>query len=143
MKLSFAYKLWIPLVVALLSLAGSLFFGSVKIKDDQLALREKELIYVSQLALNVVKTQAALVDKGLISKEEAQGRAIQIIKDLRYGESGYFTILDTRAQVQLALQEQQQLQIPHYLLSQEAELLLLLHKLLLQKQTIHIVRLVQ
>ncbi len=99
MKLSFAYKLWIPLVVALLSLAGSLFFGSVKIKDDQLALREKELIYVSQLALNVVKTQAALVDKGFISKEEAQGRAIQIIKDLRYGESGYFTILDTRAQV--------------------------------------------
>ncbi|SFT95623.1 methyl-accepting chemotaxis sensory transducer with Cache sensor [Kosakonia arachidis] len=99
MKLSFAHKLWLPLLVALLSLAGSLFFGSVTIKDDQLALRKKELVYVSQLALNVVKTQAALVDKGLISKEEAQQRAIQIIKDLRYGDTGYFTILNTQAQV--------------------------------------------
>lgn len=99
MKLSFAHKLWLPLAVALLSLAGSLFFGSVKIKDDQLALRKKELVYVSQLALNVVKTQAALVDKGLISKEEAQQRSIQIIKDLRYGDTGYFTILNNQAQV--------------------------------------------
>ncbi|MBS1207378.1 MAG: chemotaxis protein [Proteobacteria bacterium] len=99
MKISFAHKLWLPLAVALLSLAGSLFFGSVKIKDDQLTLRKKELVYVSQLALNVVKTQAALVDKGLISKEEAQQRAIQIIKDLRYGDTGYFTILNTQAQV--------------------------------------------
>lgn len=99
MKLSFAHKLWLPLLVALLSLAGSLFFGSVTIKDDQLALRKKELVYVSQLALNVVKTQAALVDKGLISQGEAQQRAIQIIKDLRYGDTGYFTILNTQAQV--------------------------------------------
>ncbi|NCF08789.1 cache domain-containing protein, partial [Kosakonia sp. MH5] len=99
MKLSFAHKLWLPLAVALLSLAGSLFFGSVKIKDDQLALRKKELMYVSQLALSVVKTQATLVDKGLISKEEAQQRSIQIIKDLRYGDTGYFTILNNQAQV--------------------------------------------
>ncbi|MHB9328388.1 methyl-accepting chemotaxis protein [Phytobacter ursingii] len=99
MKLSFAHKLWLPLAVALLSLAGSLFFGSVKIKDDQLALRKKELMYVSQLALSVVKTQATLVDKGLISKEEAQQRAILIIKDLRYGDTGYFTILNNQAQV--------------------------------------------
>jgi methyl-accepting chemotaxis protein len=99
MKLSFAHKLWLPLVVALLSLAGTLFFGSLKVKDNQLTLREKELMHVSQLALNVVKTQAALADKGLISKEEAQQRAIQTIKDLRYGDTGYFTILDNQAQV--------------------------------------------
>ena len=89
MKLSFAHKLWLPLVVALISLAGTLFFGSVKVKDNQLTLRERELMHVSQLALNVVKTQAALADKGLISKEEAQQRAIQAIKDLRYGDTVY------------------------------------------------------
>jgi methyl-accepting chemotaxis protein len=99
MKLSFAQKLWIPLIVALLSLAGTLFFGSVKIKENQLTLRERELMHVSQLALNVVKTQAALADKGLISQEEAQQRALQTIKDLRYGETGYFTILNNQAQV--------------------------------------------
>lgn len=99
MKLSFAHKLWLPLVIALISLAVTLFFGSVKLKDSQLTLRERELLHVSQLALNVVKTQAALADKGLISKEEAQQRAIQTIKDLRYGETGYFTILNTQAQV--------------------------------------------
>ena len=99
MKLSFAQKLWIPLIVALLSLAGTLFFGSVKIKENQLMLRERELMHVSQLALNVVKTQAALADKGVITQEEAQQRALQTIKDLRYGETGYFTLLNNQAQV--------------------------------------------
>lgn len=99
MKLSLAHKLWIPLVVALLFLAGTLFYGSVIVKEDQLALRKNELLHVSQLALSTLKTQTALVDKGLITQEEAQQRAIQIIKDLRYGETGYFTILNNQAQV--------------------------------------------
>lgn len=99
MKLSLAHKLWLPLIVALVCLAGTLFYGSVKVKEDQLTLRKNELRDVSQLALGVVKTQASLADKGLISQAEAQQRAIQTIKDLRYSETGYFTILDNQAQV--------------------------------------------
>jgi len=99
MKLSLAHKLWLPLVVALVCLAGTLFYGSVKIKEDQLELRKNELLHVSQLALSALKTQADLAEKGLISQAEAQQRAIEVIKALRYGESGYFTILNTQAQV--------------------------------------------
>ncbi|MFS2225087.1 methyl-accepting chemotaxis protein [Pantoea sp. B65] len=99
MKLSLAHKLWLPLVVALVCLAGTLFFGSVKVKEGQLTLRKNELREVSQLALSIIKTQADLVDKRLISQAEAQQRAIQTIKDLRYGETGYFTVLNTQAQV--------------------------------------------
>lgn len=99
MKLSLAHKLWLPLIVALISLAGTLFYGSVKIKEDQVTLRKNELMHVSQLALSAVKTQSDLADKGLISQAEAQQRAIQIIKDLRYGETGYFFIMNQQAQV--------------------------------------------
>jgi methyl-accepting chemotaxis protein len=99
MKLSLAHKLWLPLVVALACLAGTLIFGSVKVKEDQLTLRKNELRDVSQLALSVVKMQSDLVDKGLISQAEAQQRAIQTVKNLRYGETGYFTVLNTQAQV--------------------------------------------
>lgn len=99
MKLSLAHKLWIPLAVALVFLAGTLFYGSVRVKEDQLTLRKNELLHVSQLALSTLKTQTALVEKGLITQEEAQQRATQIIKDLRYGETGYFTILNNQAQV--------------------------------------------
>ena len=99
MKLSLAQKLWLPLIVALICLAGTLFYSSVAVKNDQVTLRKNELQHVSQLALSVVKTQAALADKGLISQDEAQKRATQLIKDLRYGETGYFTILNTQAQV--------------------------------------------
>ncbi|MEA9392112.1 methyl-accepting chemotaxis protein [Acerihabitans sp. TG2] len=99
MKLSLAHKLWLPLVVALVCLAGTLFVGSVKVKENQLTLRKTELQDVSQLALGVVKVQADLVANGLISQEEAQQRAIQTIKNLRYGKTGYFTVLNTQAQV--------------------------------------------
>ncbi|WP_413731061.1 methyl-accepting chemotaxis protein [Sodalis sp. RH22] len=99
MKLSLAHKLWLPLVVALVCLAGTLFFGSVTIKQDQLTLRKNAIQDVSQLAQSVVKMQADLADKGLISQAEAQQRALQTIKNLRYGKTGYFTILNTQAQV--------------------------------------------
>ncbi|MEQ4451607.1 methyl-accepting chemotaxis protein [Kosakonia sp. YIM B13605] len=99
MKLSLAQKLWLPLIVALVCLAGTLLYSSFTVKEDQLALRKNELQHVSQLALSIVKTQAALVDKGAITQPEAQQRATQLIKDLRYGETGYFTILNTQAEV--------------------------------------------
>ena len=97
MKLSLAQKLWLPLIVALVCLAGTLLYSSFTVKEDQLSLRKNELQHVSQLALSIVKTQAALVDKGAITQQEAQQRATQLIKDLRYGETGYFTILNTQA----------------------------------------------
>ncbi|UXY11783.1 methyl-accepting chemotaxis protein [Kosakonia sp. ML.JS2a] len=99
MKLSLAQKLWLPLIVALLCLAGTLLYGSLTVKEDQLTLRKNELLHVSQLALSIVKTQADMADKGLISQAEAQQRATQLIKDLRYGETGYFTIVNNQAQV--------------------------------------------
>ncbi|NKI74942.1 methyl-accepting chemotaxis protein [Dickeya sp. CFBP 2040] len=99
MKISLARKLWLPLIISLLCLAGTLLYGSIKIKQDQLSLREMELMHVTQLALGIVKTNAELASTGSISLEEAQKRAMKGIKDLRYGDSGYFTILNSQPQV--------------------------------------------
>ncbi|WP_226052544.1 methyl-accepting chemotaxis protein [Dickeya chrysanthemi] len=99
MKISLARKLWFPLIISLLCLAGTLFYGSVKIKQDQLSLREMELMHVTQLALGIVKTNAELASTGAISLAEAQQRAMKGIKDLRYGDSGYFTIINSQPRV--------------------------------------------
>ncbi|WP_407273101.1 methyl-accepting chemotaxis protein [Dickeya ananatis] len=99
MKISLARKIWLPLIISLLCLAGTLLYGSMKIKQDQLSLREMELMHVTQLALGIVKTNAELASSGTISLEEAQRRAMRSIKDLRYGDSGYFTILNSEPRV--------------------------------------------
>ncbi|SLM63949.1 MULTISPECIES: methyl-accepting chemotaxis protein [Dickeya] len=99
MRVSLARKLWFPLVISLFFLAGALLYGSVKIKQDQLSLRENELMHVTQLALSIVKTQADQANAGAISQQEAQRRAMDTIKGLRYGEAGYFTILNSQARV--------------------------------------------
>ncbi|MGM3161276.1 methyl-accepting chemotaxis protein [Dickeya undicola] len=99
MKISLARKLWLPLIISLLCLAGTLIYGSVKIKQDQISLREMELMHVTQLALGIVKTNAELASSGAISLAEAQQRAMKGIKDLRYGDSGYFTIINSQPRV--------------------------------------------
>ncbi|MEI7255059.1 methyl-accepting chemotaxis protein [Dickeya dadantii] len=99
MKISLARRLWFPLIISLLCLAGTLFYGSLKIKQDQISLRKSELMHVTQLALGVVKTNAEQASSGAISQSEAQQRAMKAIKDLRYGDSGYFTILNSQARV--------------------------------------------
>ncbi|MGM3174944.1 methyl-accepting chemotaxis protein [Dickeya lacustris] len=99
MRVSLARKMWFPLVISLFFLAGALLYGSVKIKQDQVSLRESELMHVTQLALSIVKTQADQATAGVISPQEAQQRAMETIKGLRYGDAGYFTILNSQAKV--------------------------------------------
>ncbi|WP_192457302.1 methyl-accepting chemotaxis protein [Musicola keenii] len=99
MKISLVRKLWFPLAISLLFLAGTLFHNSLKIKQDQTALRKGELMHLTQMAMSVVKTNAELARSGQISQDEAQQRALREIKELRYGEAGYFTILNSQPRV--------------------------------------------
>jgi methyl-accepting chemotaxis protein len=56
MKLPFAHKLWLPLILSLLCLAGISIYNAYQTREIRLDERKSDLIHASELALSVVKT---------------------------------------------------------------------------------------
>jgi methyl-accepting chemotaxis protein len=96
MKLSFAQKLWLPLVLSLLCLAGMSIYSAYRTREIRLDERKADLKHASEIALSVVKTFADQAANGVITKDEAQKRAMDSVRNIRYGADGYFTILNSR-----------------------------------------------
>ena len=99
MKLSFVQKLWLPLILSLLCLAGISIYNAFQIRAMRLAERKADLIHVSQSALSVVKTFADQAATGTMPVAEAQKRAMAAIRNMRYGEDGYFLIINSQPTV--------------------------------------------
>lgn len=99
MKLSFAQKLWLPLVLGLLCLTGISIYDAYQAREVRLDERKADLIHASELAIAVVKTFADQVGAGAMPEAEAQKRAMDAIRNMRYGADGYFTILNSQMTV--------------------------------------------
>jgi len=54
--------------------------------------RKEYLRDLSNTAKGILEGQESLVKSGAISREEAQKRAVQLIKTIRFGKSGYFYV---------------------------------------------------
>ena len=54
--------------------------------------RKEYLKHLSETAYDVLESQEALAAQGLISRVEAQKRAVDIIKSIRFGKTGYFYV---------------------------------------------------
>jgi methyl-accepting chemotaxis protein len=96
MKLSFIQKLWLPLVLSLLCLAGISIYNAYQTRGMRLDERKADLKHASEIALSVVKTFGDQVAAGSMPEAEAQKRAMDSIRKMRYGEYGYFTIFNSR-----------------------------------------------
>ncbi len=92
MKLSFVQKLWLPLVLSLLCLAGISIYNAYQTREMRLDERKADLKHASEIALSVVKTFGDQAAAGSVPVAEAQKRAMDSIRNIRYGENGYFTI---------------------------------------------------
>ena len=99
MKLSFVQKLWLPLILSLLCLAGISIYDAYQTREVRLNERQADLVHASELALNVVKTFGDQVTAGSTPLAEAQKTAMDTIRKMRYGEDGYFTIINSRPTV--------------------------------------------
>ena len=99
MKLSFAQKLWLPLILGLLCLAGISIYNAYQTREIRLEERKADLKHASEIALSVVKTFGDQVNAGSMPLAEAQKRAMDSIRNMRYGEDGYFTILNSQPTV--------------------------------------------
>jgi methyl-accepting chemotaxis protein len=91
-KLTFKQKLWVPLICSLICMAAIFLFESSQIRNIRLEERSNDLRNLDELALNIVKQFGDRAAAGTLSKEEAQKQAIDVIRGLRYGKDGYFTI---------------------------------------------------
>lgn len=57
--------------------------------------RKVQLSNAADMALSIAKEYAAQVASGAMSEDDAKKQALLRIKALRYGKSGYFTVLDS------------------------------------------------
>ncbi|MGT2476560.1 methyl-accepting chemotaxis protein [Paraburkholderia terrae] len=99
MKLSFAQKLWLPLFLGLLCLTGTSIRDAYQTREVRLEERKANLIHASELALDVVKTFGDQAAAGAMPEAEARKRAMDAIRNMRYGGDGYFTILSSQLTV--------------------------------------------
>lgn len=54
--------------------------------------RKEYLRHLSEVACGILEGQEALAKAGVISREEAQKRAVELIKSIRFGKTGYFYV---------------------------------------------------
>jgi methyl-accepting chemotaxis protein len=99
MKLSFAQKLWLPLILSLVCLAGISVYNAYQTKATRLAERKADLKHATEIALGVVKTFGDEAAAGAIPVAEAQKRAMDSVRNMRYGQDGYFQIVDSHPRV--------------------------------------------
>jgi methyl-accepting chemotaxis protein len=99
MKLSFVQKLWLPLILSLLFLAGISIYDAYQTREVRLDERKADLKHASELALSVVKTFGDQVAAGSMPRAEAQKRAMDSIRNMRYGKDGYFIILNSQSHI--------------------------------------------
>jgi len=83
MKLSFVQKLWLPLILSLLCLAGISIYQAYRTKETRLDERKADLTHATELALSVVKTFGDQVAAGSMPEAEARRRAMDSIRNMR------------------------------------------------------------
>ncbi|GLU35145.1 methyl-accepting chemotaxis protein [Trinickia caryophylli] len=96
MKLSFSQKLWLPLLISLVCLAALAVTDAWRTRAIRLEERKADLVHATEVALSVVKTFADQAAAGTIPQDEAKTKALEVVRNMRYGGSGYFTILDSQ-----------------------------------------------
>jgi methyl-accepting chemotaxis protein len=94
MKLSFRTKLFLPLVMSWTCLMLVMMLNLRDTKALRLDERKAQLRNAGDMALSITKEYGDLAHSGAMSEEEAKKQALTRIKSLRYGETGYFTVID-------------------------------------------------
>ncbi|WP_250471839.1 methyl-accepting chemotaxis protein [Caballeronia sp. GAFFF1] len=92
--MSFAKKLWLPLILSLLCLVGLSLADAYHTRNLRIEERQLDLQHASQVVDSIVKAYARRVSAGTMTAQSAQAEALEGIRQVRYGASGYFTVLD-------------------------------------------------
>jgi methyl-accepting chemotaxis protein len=97
MKLSFRAKLFLPLVLSWICLLSVITVNVFRDRELRLEERKTQLHDAGDMALSITRDYAAMAASGALPEEEAKKQAMLRVKALRYGKTGYVTILTPKA----------------------------------------------
>jgi len=95
-KLSLRMRLWLPLFAGLALLAAMGVYNTLADRAHRLADRQLALSQLGDTAYSIAADYAKRVADGQLAEADAKREAADRIASLRYGDSGYFTIADSR-----------------------------------------------
>ncbi|THK38617.1 methyl-accepting chemotaxis protein [Ensifer sp. MPMI2T] len=93
-KFRISARLYALVGFALLTMAAALTFGLVQAQDRLVAERKAMLAAMNENAITVFGAYYKQEAAGTLSREEAQKRALEAVKAMRYQDSGYFWVND-------------------------------------------------
>ena len=92
-------RLYSLVVLACLTLICVFFFAISKAQEQMLTERQELLSSVDDTALSSIETIWRLEMNGTLTREEAQRRAVELLKSIRYGDNGYVWVNDLNARM--------------------------------------------
>ncbi|MFM0241305.1 methyl-accepting chemotaxis protein [Paraburkholderia phytofirmans] len=95
-RMSLNRKLWLSLALVWLGLLGVGLWSAVETRSTMLAERKAGMVNLVDAAQGVVNGYYALAQSGKLSEADAQREALARLATMRYGESGYLFVMDSK-----------------------------------------------
>ncbi|MFM0722136.1 methyl-accepting chemotaxis protein [Paraburkholderia strydomiana] len=95
-RMSLNRKLWLSLALVWLGLLGVGLWSAVETRSTMLAERKAGMANLVEAAQGVVSGYYALSQSGRMSEADAQREALARLATMRYGESGYLFVMDSK-----------------------------------------------
>ncbi|MDH6148633.1 methyl-accepting chemotaxis protein [Paraburkholderia tuberum] len=92
-RLTFAQKLWLPLLLSLACLTAMTGFDAWSLHQVRIEERENDLANNADNVVSLVRHYPDLVLHGVLTRDAAQKEAIERIKAMRFGKDGYYTVM--------------------------------------------------
>nr|WP_244146640.1 methyl-accepting chemotaxis protein [Paraburkholderia sp. BCC1876] len=95
-RMSLNRKLWLSLALVWLGLLGVGLWSAVETRSTMLAERKAGMVNLVDAAQGVVNGYYTLSQGGKMSEADAQREALARLATMRYGESGYLFVMDSK-----------------------------------------------
>ncbi|SIT39766.1 Methyl-accepting chemotaxis protein I serine chemoreceptor protein [Paraburkholderia piptadeniae] len=95
-RMSLNRKLWLSLALVWLGLLGVGLWSAIETRSTMLAERKAGMVNLVEAAQGVVSGYYALAQAGKMSEADAQRDALARLSTMRYGESGYLFVMDSK-----------------------------------------------
>ncbi|TDY25124.1 methyl-accepting chemotaxis sensory transducer with Cache sensor [Paraburkholderia sp. BL6665CI2N2] len=95
-RMSLNRKLWLSLALVWLGLLGVGLWSAVETRSTMLAERKAGMVNLVDAAQGIVNGYYALAQNGKLSEADARREALARLATMRYGESGYLFVMDSK-----------------------------------------------
>ncbi len=97
--MTFSRKLWLPLILSLACLAGISVADAFRMRSVRTEQTKLDIKHATEVANSIIKEFAQQAASGTITQDQAKQGALSAIRDIRFGDNGYFSVFDSQAKV--------------------------------------------